>query len=920
MERKLKVFIGSLICAIALTASALGVAPVPGTYDPETLIFYESGVKVPIFEEIPSQVNHKLTRSTMNVITILQNSPDQAWTYPTSDFDDMLFSDHTYPTGSMRDYYEEVSYGQLSLQGQVYGWYTSQYNYDYYVAGSYGLPPDGKASEFVTEAILNADPDVDFSQYDNDGDGIVEGVIIIHQGAGGEGGDPNTFWSHKGWLSPSVTVDGVTVQEYTLNPEKKNHGPIETIGVFAHEFGHTLGAPDLYDTSYGGGNPVDRWCIMGSGSYNGQPSGSNPAHFMAWIKSFYGWITPTALSEPQNGLVLNDIKMISDAQSAYKLPINGSADEYFLVENRWSGSPAYFDQRGSGYDSGILLQLCHDRGKTTGIPWYCTLIDANPSIPSKKDAAFAAEDNQKDCTPFTAIKTDGSYLPSGISLLNASNSGATMSFDLDLKPVFIYNQMQLTKNEAGVYSLSVKLQNLAYHATSVSAILSCSSSQVTITKNTASFPNINSGAIGSNVSDPFTYTVNSSGPHGEIADFSLLITANGIELSYLPVYFKVIVNPSAILFVDDDQDQRFRPLDLDQYYKEALDQTGFTYDVWENAIYQTHPEIANLGQYDMVFWNTSPAYNLALTTAEEDTIAEYLEGGGNLFLSSQEYLYQYYKYPGDDDYIAQTEAGQFPHDYLHIAQVEQDEYYYRVTGVQGSPLTAGMDAQLTDLISTDPIGSDPESGGYNWWPDNIVPLSDAETILTGEPHNYPAGMHADYQDSTADVITPGPAALMYPKPGATADYKVVFLAFSFEGLPLADRVSLLTNAINWFDDTQVSDGIDLMINQTDFVANDTFLLSTTLTNSGATVSLDEYIILDVWGQAYYFYPTWTENFEFSTITLNPGSQNQTILTFAWPEGAGEASGIMFWGALFNAGTCDVSTLFGEIDSVTFGWH
>ncbi|GIS40062.1 hypothetical protein Ct9H90mP12_2560 [bacterium] len=90
----------------------------------------------------------------------------------------------------------------------------------------------------------------DWSGYDNDGDGYVDALNLVHQGPGAEEGDYSNIWSHKWSLGNlAVTYDGVTINSYNMNPEIQN-GNIVAIGVLAHEFGHALGLPDLYDTDY----------------------------------------------------------------------------------------------------------------------------------------------------------------------------------------------------------------------------------------------------------------------------------------------------------------------------------------------------------------------------------------------------------------------------------------------------------------------------------------------------------------------------------------------------------------------------------------------------------------------------------------------------------------------------------------------
>jgi M6 family metalloprotease-like protein len=208
------------------------------------------------------------TTGTNNLIMILANFADTQTTYTQADFEDYMNEEDYNGTGSFRDYYIEVSYGQLIVNTTVTVWVTLPNNHDYY--GS-------NYSTFAYHAVQAADPYVDFSQFDNDGDGEVDGVAIIHQGRGEEAtGNPNDIWSHSSNISwYGLTLDGVDIGPYTTQPER-NGASMATIGVMCHEFGHNLGAPDYYDTDYETGGSyagTGNWDMMAGGSYNGNPSG-----------------------------------------------------------------------------------------------------------------------------------------------------------------------------------------------------------------------------------------------------------------------------------------------------------------------------------------------------------------------------------------------------------------------------------------------------------------------------------------------------------------------------------------------------------------------------------------------------------------------------------------------------------------------
>lgn len=204
---------------------------------------------------------------SVNLPVVLINYDNTATEYRVTDFQSLIFGDNpsiaTGP-GSVKDYYEETSNGKLTISGGsngAEGWYTADNGHDYY-GQSYV-----KAAELAREAVRKSDEDIDYSQYDNNDDGWVDGVIVIHQGGGEEAsGDPGDIWSHK-WsftfagLSAYETNDGVSVNSYTLQPETYNN-KITTIGIISHETGHIFGMGDLYDTD-GGSEGIGEWGLWG---------------------------------------------------------------------------------------------------------------------------------------------------------------------------------------------------------------------------------------------------------------------------------------------------------------------------------------------------------------------------------------------------------------------------------------------------------------------------------------------------------------------------------------------------------------------------------------------------------------------------------------------------------------------------------
>lgn len=269
---------------------------------------------------------------TRKALVLIVDFSDKPATQTQAHYNDMLFSSGTYATGSMRDFYREASYNKLDVTGKVSGsggptagWYRAPQAKSYYTDGNYGFNSYPRNAQKLVEDVVDlANPFVNFSEYDNDGDGVVDALVIIVAGSGGEAtGNVNDFWSHKWGIAPK-SVDGVTVQTYFMAPEDGR------VGVMAHELGHLLLKwPDLYDTDYSSAG-TGRWDLMAGGSWNN--GGHTPAHPTAWCKVQAGWINPTTIFNAQQDVT---IKPYATNAQTYKLPVGSvGSKEYFLVSNR----------------------------------------------------------------------------------------------------------------------------------------------------------------------------------------------------------------------------------------------------------------------------------------------------------------------------------------------------------------------------------------------------------------------------------------------------------------------------------------------------------------------------------------------------------------------------------------------------------
>ncbi|MGH8015981.1 MAG: M6 family metalloprotease domain-containing protein, partial [Candidatus Zixiibacteriota bacterium] len=228
-------------------------------------------------------------------------------------FDSMVFSS----SGStVRNYFSEISYTQIDLvtlnNPSALGWRTAPQSYAYYTDSASGLGSYPRNTQKLVEDIVDqVDPLVNFAQYDNNSDGKVDCLLMIHSGTGAEfSGSNNDIWSHKWAITPRLK-DGVTISSYTAQPEFWSLPGDMTIGVYSHELLHGFGLPDLYDTDFSS-NGIGKWCVMAYGCWNGPGSrGGSPSHPCAWSRIELGFATATNVTSNMYATVIDNVNQNS---------------------------------------------------------------------------------------------------------------------------------------------------------------------------------------------------------------------------------------------------------------------------------------------------------------------------------------------------------------------------------------------------------------------------------------------------------------------------------------------------------------------------------------------------------------------------------------------------------------------------------
>ena len=253
--------------------------------------------------------------------------------------------------GSVREYYEEQSFGQFQPEFTVIGPVTLDNDYAYY--GSDVSYRDKNYSEFIRETLTKAQAiENDWSQFDNDGDGKVDMCAIIFAGLGqnytNSYGDKSTLWPQE--MPTAYTINGISfsgcVTSSELRPTAVSDGVItgtqpDGVGVVIHEIAHALGLPDLYDYNYEFFG-MDFWSVMDYGLYT--RNCKVPVGFTAYEREFLEWQQTETITGP----CTLHLYCFDQGGKGYKLVNDSNPNEYYILDNR----------QAMGWDWGV----CSNRG------------------------------------------------------------------------------------------------------------------------------------------------------------------------------------------------------------------------------------------------------------------------------------------------------------------------------------------------------------------------------------------------------------------------------------------------------------------------------------------------------------------------------------------------------------------------------
>lgn len=368
-------------------------------------------------------------------------------------------------TGSALDYFNDQFGGLVDFRFDVSEVVTLPKDRKYY-GGNNRNGEDKNPEQMIIDACkLASENGTDFSKYDDDNDGYVDNVFVFFAGEDeAETKNEDCIWSHAHYIESgagkSLTLNGKRIDSYActseLTPEVVEYGGgyamtgkyvLAGIGTFCHEYSHTFGLPDLYDTDYGlsGGQAEALWRstgLMDGGNMNN--NGNTPPNYNAIDRECLGLGEPVMLTDGPH-----EIEPIDTDGTYYRID-TGTPDEYFLLECRdnkaWDrhiggkGLLVYHidksgNQAGKSDNYGKMLTAAerwnyYNEVNCRPDRQCADLIEADPNVVGQarsKDGSFSPDDSQIAAIFFPSGSHNKLNSANGLACWNTKESPVEIS-------------------------------------------------------------------------------------------------------------------------------------------------------------------------------------------------------------------------------------------------------------------------------------------------------------------------------------------------------------------------------------------------------------------------------------------------------------------------------------------------------------
>ncbi|WP_455260059.1 M6 family metalloprotease domain-containing protein [Prevotella jejuni] len=295
-------------------------------------------------------------------------------------------------------YFKDCSYGQFTPEFDIVGPIKLPKP-----QAVYGEGKDDRMDLLLPDVCKAVDDSVNFADYDANNDGMVDLVYVIYAGhsANVTGNKITDIWPKSGTVNISNTFDGKSIRRYGVSNElagkenkKKEKENINGIGLFCHEFSHTLGLPDIYAYKTPAEDQDDQgmeyWDLM-----DGGPSVNNgmiPPSYLAWEREVMGWME---IDELKENCEINNLKTIDNGGKAYKIVNPKNSNEYIVLQSMQKG--AWNQGWGDGtYGKGLLAYRVSYRSDKVNVFDYPNNVKGKPRvIPIPADGKILAAANAK---------------------------------------------------------------------------------------------------------------------------------------------------------------------------------------------------------------------------------------------------------------------------------------------------------------------------------------------------------------------------------------------------------------------------------------------------------------------------------------------------------------------------------------------
>ena len=314
----------------------------------------------------------------------------------------------------VRGYFKDCSYGQFTPEFDVVGPVKLPKPQAIYGAGK-----NDRVDLLIADACSAVDGTVNFADYDVNGDGLVDLVYVIYAGhsANVTRNKITDIWPKSGTVNISNTFDGKSIRRFGVSNEltglenkAKDKETINGIGLFCHEFSHTLGLPDIYALDEEAKNQNDQgmefWDLMDGGTE--VRNGRVPASYLAWEREVMGWMK---IDELKNDSSIENLKSIDNGGKAYKIVNPNDSNEYIVLQSIQKG-PWYQGWRDGTYGKGLLAYRISYLSNKVNVFDFPNNVKGKPRvIPIPADGKILAADSAKGSITTYTQQLNGDLYP-----------------------------------------------------------------------------------------------------------------------------------------------------------------------------------------------------------------------------------------------------------------------------------------------------------------------------------------------------------------------------------------------------------------------------------------------------------------------------------------------------------------------------